>query len=303
MLTFYVPPGIGDFSAMYAKLCNINREIVIRTANDEPHRLPPFLELLPKIRDGGYAAHSAGASLVQTLPPGTDLASLPDGDYFLAVNEWLEKGGKIAQWIPGETTYHYFMDTAAKKQRIDTFFRESVLEFTPVVGVYCSAYGNARHWNFWTYEKWREFLERVVVKLPQNTHYIFIGAEYDVQIAEILHNWMQSVGMNSRLTLGSFHIGETIELLKRLDYFFSFPSGLGFLADVVNTPNMMWFPEHLKPMMDTFTDPANFLSWQSYHAVFDEPEVAALQFETIGLTHLRERWEKRKSSLMHSGKK
>lgn len=297
-LTFFVPPGIGDFSAMYAKLCNIDREIIVQAANDDPHRMHPFLEILPKIKDGGYAAHSANASVEQTIPPGTDLASLEDGAYFLAINAWLEHGGKLADWVPGTTTYHYDMDTGRYKRRIEEFINAELPEDRgPIVGVYCSAYGNARHWNFWCYEEWRDFLLLVIDVLPKNTHYVFIGAEYDVQIAELCYAWMQSIGISSSLTLGAFHIGETIELIKKLDYFFIFPSGLGFLADVVNTPNMMWFPKHLAPMRDTFLDPENFRSWQSYHTLFSEPLNAFSQFKTVGIPQLETRWQLNMKSL------
>lgn len=285
-LTFFVPPGIGDFSAMYSKLCNTGREIVIRSSNDSPNRLSPFLDILPKIKNGGYSGHGAMYAVEQTLPPGTDLMSLPDGEYFLAINKWLEDGGKVSEWIPGETSYHYSVET-------QSYVTQDILELTcangPLVGVYCSAYGNSRHWGFWGYEEWRRFLEKVVEVLPKETRYLFLGAEYDVQIAELLHGWMESVGIQSHLLLGAFHIGATIEVIGALDYFFVFPSGLGFLADVVNTPHVMWFPKHLTPMMGTFCDPENYASGRTIHSVFSEPEPAFESFKNSGLRFLEER--------------
>ena len=293
MLTFFVPPGIGDFSAMYSKLCNIDREIVIRPSNDSPNRIGPFLDILPKIKNGGYAGHGAMHAVEQTLPPGTDLTSLPDGEYFLAINSWLENGGKVADWVPGETDYHYKMQlksehhTAAWELQDAIWRVKSKQELT--IGVYCSAYGNSRHWGFWGYEEWRRFLEMVVAELPESTQYLFLGAEYDVQIADKLHGWMESVGIQSHLLLGAFHIGATIEVIRALDYFFVFPSGLGFLADVVNTPHLMWFPKHLVPMMGTFCDPENYESGRTKHSVFSEPEPAFEMFKNSGLRFLEDR--------------
>ena len=284
-LMFYVPPGIGDFSAMYSKLCNIDREIIIRSSNDSPNRLGPFLDILPKIKNGGYAGHGAMTSVNGTLAPGTDLASLPDGDYFLAINSWLEGGGKVADWIPGKTDYHFLMNTLHGQFEAAELFQDLK---GPVVGVYCSAYGNSRHWGFWGYEEWRRFLQKVVDMLPEETHFLFLGAEYDVQIADKLHGWMDSCGIQSKLLLGAFHIGTTIEIIRKLDYFFVFPSGLGFLADVVNTPHMMWFPHHLKPMMGSFCDPENY-DKKTLHCLFSEPEPAFDKFCTSGLRFLEEK--------------
>lgn len=288
-LTFYVPPGIGDFSAMYAKLCNIDRKIIIRASNDSPNRLSPFLDILPKIANGGYAAHGANTAVDQTLLPGTDLKSLEDGDYFLGINSWLERGGKVDEWLPGEISYHYPMRNVLGEIEAKAFLTANIPEGCPVIGVYCSAYGNARHWGFWTYEQWREFLTKIVALAPPDTHYVLIGAEYDVQIAELVHGWMESVGIKSHLTLGRFEIGTTIEIIRQLDYFFVFPSGLGFLADVVDTPHTMWFPEHLSPMMGTFVDPVNYKSGQSKHALFASPEVAFGSFAVSSAEFLEDR--------------
>lgn len=284
MLTFYVPPGIGDFSAMYAKLSTINREMVIRSSGDEPNRLGPFLDILPKIKNGGYASHGANFVLDQTLPPHTDIASLDDGEYFLAINAWLEKGGRVADWIPGETDYHYDLHRQPDQVfPVGKFLDELPMSHGPLVGVYCSAYGNSRHWGFWGPEEWRSFLEMVQTILPPDTVYIFMGAEYDVQIADYLHAWVASIGLNSRSTLGSFHIGGTIRLIHNLDYFFVFPSGLGFLADVERTPHTMWFPPHLQPMMGSFCDPVQFESGRTHHALFATPEKAFEDFKQTGL--------------------
>lgn len=288
MLTFYVPPGIGDFSAMYAKLCNVDREIVIRSSNDSPNRLSPFLDLLPKIKNGGYAAHTAMLPVQSTIPPGTDVMSLEDGDYFLSINSFMEEGGKLADWIPGETTYHYEMKNAEHVVEAHKFL--DTLPKGPKIGVYCSAYGNSRHWGFWDWSMWRTFLQGVIDILPKNAQYLLIGAEYDLAISEVLHAWMQSNEIQSHLLLGQFHIGATIEMIRQMDYLFAFPSGLGFLADVVNTPNMMWFPINLELMMGTFLDPVNYESGKSFHTFFSSPEIAFERFKSVGLKHLEEAW-------------
>lgn len=293
-LVFYVPPGIGDFSAMYAKLCNIDRPMAIRASMDQPMRISPFLDLLPKIQNGGYANHGALASVQNTLPPGTDLRSLPDGDYFLSVNHWLEEGNRLENWVPGPTSYHYNFaipseDGIHAKLRLD-----SVQEF-PLIGVYTSAYGNSRHWGFWDWQGWRDFLAEVSECVPKETWFVFIGAEYDLAISEVVHKWMQEYSFNSLYLVGETEIGATIEIIRRLDYLFTFPSGIGFLADVVNTPHTMWFPKLLDAMRYSFPDPVNMDIGRTVHNLFTNPEDAAYEFrEGSGLKQFLHRIERRK---------
>jgi hypothetical protein len=278
-LDIYVPPGIGDFSAMYAKLCGIEREIIVHPAADEPQRLSPFLDILPRIKNGGIAAHSANAALANTLPPGVDLSVLKDGDYFLSVNEWLESGHMIADWIPGKIDYHYPISISLeRKAAVDTLMYTATT-FVPKIGIYCSAYGNSRHWGFWGFEEWMVFLKKVCACFPENTMYVFIGAEYDVQISEHLVKWMREEGKIAVNAVGALHIASTTYLISKLDYFFVFPSGLGFLADVVRTPHLMWFPPNLKKMMGTFCDPEQYESGQTMHQPFATPDQAFENFK------------------------
>jgi hypothetical protein len=289
MLTFFVPPGIGDFSAMYSKLCNIDREMFIRPARDNPQRLSPFLDILPKVKNGYYAAHSSDTAVKQTLPAGTDLRLLPDGDYFLSINHWLEDGNSVADWVPGETSYHYELNIP-EEQRLHAEKLLKTLGNAPRIGVYTSAYGNSRHWGFWGWKEWAEFLDGIIPRVPKETEFIFIGADYDLAISEVVHGGLLSKRVNSNYFVGLTEIGTTVELIKSFDYFFTFPSGLGFLADVVNTPHTMWFPQGLSKMTHTFTDPKTVYA---SHQLFESPQKAADNFESSGnLKQFHIRWQK-----------
>lgn len=285
-LTFFIPPGIGDFSAMYAKLSLVDREIIVCPSMDNPQRIGPYLDILPKIKNGGYRAHGANASLVHTLSPGTDLNFLENGEYFFAINSWLEEGKKVADWIPGPTDYHYdfsISDELRDQVKLALF----PVIGKPLVGIYSSAYGNARHWGFWGVQEWYQFIEMIRPMLPKDVVFVFIGADFDIDLTEQLYQLCAATGIEAISTVGQFHIGATIELIKLLNYFFAFPSGLGFLADVVRTPHLMWFPPHLDPMRYTFTDPETS-GLQSMHSLFCDPETSKMIFETCGLRYFRE---------------
>lgn len=290
-LRFFVPPGIGDFSAMYSKLCNIDREIVICPARDGPNRLAPFLDILPKVKTGHYAAHSSGAAVSQTLPPGTDLRSLPDDDYFLSINTWLEEGNRVEDWVPGETSFHYDFNIPQKDLEQSRKLLEPLGD-APRIGLYTSAYGNSRHWGFWGWREWANFIDYIVQLVPAETQFIFIGAEYDLAISEIVHGGLLSKYVNSNYFVGLTEIGATVEIIRNFDYFFTFPSGLGFIADVVNTQHTMWFPPNLDKMRYTFVDPGN-IGLRTRHQIFSTPEEAAEEFANNGVLDFTLSWRLR----------
>lgn len=279
MLTFKVPPGIGDFSAMYSKMSSIKRDIQILVTRDGPSRLIPFLQILPNIKSYDYGMFGTMITLEQTLPPGTDLASLPDGEYWLSINNWLERGGSVDRWVPGPTDYHFPMniEPALISAAQNTL---SKVDTSPMIGIYTSAYGNARHWGFWGPQEWFEFLKQLRTFIPSDTVFIFIGAEFDLGISAEVYAMCQAANIPSLFTVGDFHIGSTIEVIRHLDYFFAFPSGLGFLADVVNTPSLMWLPGHLMNMKHTFTDPINNTSGRTLHEPYMTPQQQAHLFNS-----------------------
>src|SRR5713101_3679315 len=135
MLTFLVPSGIGDFSAMYSKLCNLRRDFRVLAVRECPMRILPYLNLLPKIYKGGYGNFPTDMVLVNTLFPGTDLESVPDGEHFLSVNGWMESGKKIDDWLPIPTSYHYHMSIPEQLVQVA---RDSIEEvkYRPLIGIH-----------------------------------------------------------------------------------------------------------------------------------------------------------------------
>jgi ADP-heptose:LPS heptosyltransferase len=140
--------------------------------------------------------------------------------------------------------------------------------------------------------------------VPSDTFFIFIGAEYDLAISETVFQKMVVEDKKNGLHLvGQLEIGGTIEVIKQMDYLFTFPSGIGFLADVVNTPNTMWFPDKLDRMRYTFVDPKNWDTGRTIHRLFTTPEDAITQFrEGYGIHQFNHSLEKRRKHVTNSGK-
>lgn len=289
MLTFLVPGGIGDFSAMWEKLYPIalKREIAVQAPGELPSRITPFFDVLTPLQSLGTGHFDTGIVLNNCLPGGTDLGELDDGEYFLSVNAWMDAGRTVAEWSPGPTEYHYPFSIPIEMQRVSrAVIKHAKLNKGPVIGIYASAYGNVRHWNFWQTAEWYELISKVH-KLC-NATFVFIGAEYDLDLGHLLFEMCNTERILAINTIGQLHIGSTIEVIRGLDYFFSFPSGLGFLADVVSTPHVMWFPPHLESMTKMFPDPANLESKRTQHRIFETPEESFQNFKEVGMQFLEE---------------
>lgn len=71
------------------------------------------------------------------------------------------------------------------------------------------------------------------------------------------------------------HIGVTIETIRRLDSFVAYPSGLGILGDVLDTPTVMFYwPDFHDPFINTYADPKNVASGRHLNLLFCPPNDA-----------------------------
>lgn len=232
----YVPPGIGDISWIYSKLGHLpDLEFVIQ--DSDPRRSSDFVDLLPGVKNLGYekVPHT-------TRLPGVD--DPPRDGEFAILNHFLETGHTLARvWPELPTNYHYQLNTTDA----DRAQAEAVLDGKPAFGIYCSSRKHRADMKFWDTDDWCRFMDKI------GGRFVVIGAEYDDRSAEVA----KLTGAID--TVGKLKIGATIELIRRLDYFFAFPSGLGILADVVKTPCTMWYWGGNRFMMNgrgQYQDPA-----------------------------------------------
>jgi hypothetical protein len=240
-----------------------DRDIKFKICGDLPHRGSDFVDLLPGITNLGY-----GRSYMVTkntlLPPDFDLESLESGTHQICLNPYLESGRKLGDTFQ-QTDYHFKLNiTNAQIAKANKFIQlaRSGEDTHPVIGFYCSSYAHRGDLGFWSVSEWMLFLKMIQDILPTAT-FVALGAKYDDRTFEVYTKAIQS-GMNVTSALGTADVGTTIHLIKRLDYFFAFPSGLGILADVVDTPCMMWYWSNLIPanqgFLDSYADPVNVLS-------------------------------------------
>ena len=98
----------------------------------------------------------------------------------------------------------------------------------------------------------------VIAGLYPGCALIGLGAKFDDKTLEVFAG-LEHQGKNVTSAIGQTEIGATIEIIRGLDFLFAFPSGLGILADVVDTPCQMWYwyREDCLRFPNTYADPKN----------------------------------------------
>ena len=270
-LIFEVPPGIGDISWVYSKLHLLPRKIGFRILTIGTNRALPFVNLLPGIDNLGYG--NKYRENENWLDPNVDLSQLPAGTYKLMLNPSLESGMKLADAFPKqETNYHYPINTTQRHKTQAKHILDS-LHGWPKIGFYCSSHVNA----VWQINEWIQFLTYLNNMFPE-LGLVAIGASYD-DLTEEVYEMALKMGFNIVSAVGDCEIGATIEILKKLDYFVAYPSGLAILADVVDTPCLMfyWKNYHDK-FLDTYADPINISTGRHLNRLFCSVEEATQIF-------------------------
>ncbi len=292
-LVFTVPPGIGDISWVYSKIIDIAKErpVSLMIENSPPPRSKPFVDLLPYVKNLGYAPPGIGSPHHEQRE--TDLAALPNGHYKLFVNEWLEQGIRIENIFPRQKThYHYDLKISDQDKNLGSRMLDVWMKGHPKIGLYASNYHHGPM-GFWDYPEWAELASGIRDIYP-NVCFVCIGAEYDKK-TKLLYNHMKITGFNVLSAVGTYNIGATLELIRRLDYFFAFPSGLGIMADVLNIPCTMWYWKgctgNWGGCMDTFinsyADPENVASRKHINLFYNTVQESLDVFAEFGIRWIK----------------
>jgi hypothetical protein len=294
-LTFEVPPGIGDTLWCYQRVASLigTHDISFKVCGDPPYRANDFVDMMPGITNLGYGrSYSICKDLC--LPYDTDLATLPDGEYCMQLNSWLEGGGLLGDAYPKQAIDHHpKLITTATHVEAATKTLHKVKRSNYRIGFYCSSFAHRPDLGLWVPDEWVTFLGMIYEILSFGGRYvefIALGASYDDRTKDVVEG-MRAKGFTVHSTVGEADIGTTIELIKGLSYFFAFPSGLGILGDVVDTPTMMWYwsnriKEH-EGFPGTYANPKNTKNGRHINLPYIKPHTSAMIFEDRGLKHIR----------------
>ena len=274
VLNLIVPSGIGDISWIYSKLIDLNMPINFYIADVGPSRAIPYLQLLKNI---GHT-QTLRMPINKILREGNRNKYTKDrlvkesskDKIIFQINTWLEDGNRIEDYMPElETNHHYTinipdMDIAQSNVLIHPFKRYVVF--------YCSSLRTSRAWNGWQPNQWLE-LAKYLTKEYDIDGIVIVGAEYDIDMANELMSLNTSTIPMKNL-VGKLRIGGTLAIIKNSLYLIGFPSGIPILSSVIEKPVMMFYPEHLSKMHNTWVDPEYLKNGMYKGLLFCTPEQA-----------------------------
>jgi len=286
MITFMVNSGIGDLSWLYSKLDEFTEtnEVRFLVAMDKRERARPFIEMHPRIKSEGYGNFGDHIPMKHTIDGNTDLKTLEQKAYPLSINKWLIDGKKLKDWLPNEpTNYKYNLDfTISDKENAKKLMSKNIN-----IGLYGSSYSTLRQWNFWKEDLWMDLVHTISKIYPEVTFYV-IGASFDIDLGDNLYKTLLAKNIKAVKVIGET-LGLALSVIKNLDYFFSFPSGLGIVANVLNTPTMMFLPPHLEQMKYNFTPDEDNENGFFINTKFISPTEAFELFFENGKQHMEKR--------------
>ncbi len=265
-------PGIGDISWIYSKLVNADTDFDLVIAEDEKtKRALPLTDLLPKVRSAEYGSMSDYLPLSKcenALFADYQAAESAGKRLFVSANNYLETGQRLEGYLPDlETDFHYPINTSADDQaRAATLLPSNNVYF----GIYTSSSEGARNWNGWSAHEWTDFIRRIKQAHP-HVVFVLIGAGWDRDLSRELAQILISDRIYHVNLTGKTSLGVSIECLKRLSYFAGYASGMGILSNVLNMPQLMLYPNHLKKLMHAWPCPYTLANGQHHCMTWGRP--------------------------------
>lgn len=264
--------GIGDGIWMMQKLINSGERFRFILPDGVPQRGHQLFELLPQVAEScAYAANLGYAKVKQNNQQSKkkNWAEITDKKFYLSANEHLEQGKRIEDWLP-DLPVSFKLDYATDAD--DKATARVLLTDTwenKYIGIYTSAYSSVRNWNGWDAAKWLRLIK--MLYKGKNIHFVIVGATFDVGVVEDLIKGLKELGINHINTVGQ-PLSVVVEILKRLNYFIGFPSGLSILNETLGKDGVMMYKKDHQLLMNSWADPDRIANHNYKGCVFPEPE-------------------------------
>lgn len=274
-LTLIVPSGIGDFSWIYSKFSSLGVPMHIRVQEGGPPRAEALTELLPLVKSVAHERIAYTALVKRSISPLTSAASIrkhiASTPICVQANTHLETGKRVETWLPELTmNYHYPLNISPKR----VVEAVKLLPLSPFICFYSSAESTARAWNGWLENQWFEFMmgfRKRGIEIP----FVMVGAGYDAGLGTKIEQLARKAKIAFFNLVGKLHLGSSLHVIRCSEYFLSFPSGLGILADVLECNATMFYPECLRRMIGSWADPQSLASGRFREMIFPNPDWTA----------------------------
>ena len=271
--TIKVCAGIGDSIWLLQKLVNANEKFHFQIPEQTPQRGKPLFDLLPHI--AASAEYVPGLSYTKIDKDNIqsrkrNWKEIKDREFFLTANRHLENGNRIEEFLPDLAT-SFRMGYATTEKDVATADKLLYDKSKRYIGIYTTAYSNARNAGGWVMLQWFKLIRLLHIK-NRDICFVIVGASYDVGITEELVKEMNMAGIMNINTTGQ-PLPVVIEMLKRFSYFIGFPSGLSIINETLGKDGVMFYTEKDKGIINTWAEPGRIKAGHIKECLFCEPRI------------------------------
>jgi len=268
-----VPPGIGDFLWTGQKLLSTGEKFHIIMPDGSPQRGHQLQQLLPDL----IASHEYRPGLSYKKIANENIqnkkkqwSQIKEREFYLSANAHLEAGRRIEEFLPDlPTTYQLTYATTDKDvSKAAKILYDNQKRY---IGIYTSAYSNARNAGGWSMLEWFKLIRLIHAK-NRDICFVIIGAPYDVGITEELTEEMRKSHIPFVNTTGE-PLGVVIEMMKRFSYFIGFPSGLSIINETLGKDGVMFYMKKDAGIINTWADKERIAAGSIKECLFCPPDV------------------------------
>lgn len=273
--TIGVPSGWGDISWMYSKLHALG-PMDYEIADGEPRRSREFMELLPNVRSVNYGDFRYDEILAMEQALGIPVsprwkdhcAGFTGSRLLLQGNRHLEMGRPLSEWMADlPTEYHYPIagPKPFEQQVVDKLLNHLK---RPLIGVSCASYRGSDAWKTWGYEEWAPFL----TKVQQYTGgtIVLMGGYWD----DLTHA-LKALDETDSIAdiVGKTSAGACVQVLRELDYYIGFSSGLAVIRTVLRKNAFALWPDFQSALSTSWVPPEMLENRQYVAHPWRNPEI------------------------------
>jgi ADP-heptose:LPS heptosyltransferase len=269
MRTINVCSGIGDNIWLLMKLVNQPEKFNFKLPDGFPQRGKQIFDIFPQVAASAEYAKLKTKAVLAAPNDRVQWSQITADTFNLSCNHHLDTGKRIERFLPDlKTSFILDYDTGEYKEAAASFIPGS-----NYVGIYSSSYHTSTNWGAWHDKEWFELSEMLH---KQNPDFIFvvIGADWDADLETSIIKRFDEANIPYIKLIGQ-PLGLVCEVLKRLDMFIGFPSGLSILNETLGAKRtLMFYPKHLRPMQNAWADPQRIESNVYKGCQFCPPEKA-----------------------------
>lgn len=189
---------------------------------------------------------------------------------YLEANSHLEAGKRIEDFLPDLPTSFILPFETSIENAIEASNLLERFEGHKVCGIYTSNHAKAR--DSWMEEEWTALI-KMIKKYNPDYKFVFIGADYDRPLTESIYSKLDK---DDYVTCIEKELGTAIEVLKRLDIFIGFQSGLTIINELIGakqTVMLYWNDQAHSNIINSWADPKRIESGNYKGCHFCAPEL------------------------------